>query len=97
MDDMARMNALPIIAGTMQTSRYNLDGFVLHTLRSDIERQCYTQLFRDGGLEALSGAVALDHKRGGFYAWGMEQAVIGPFARHPHRHSFPVDPTQAER
>lgn len=70
--------SLPIIAGTLSTWRFNLDGFVAHTQRDDKSRQCYTQLFRDGGMEALSGGVLAKHEeRGGFYPGGMEQNVIG--------------------
>jgi len=74
---------LPIIAGTVSTWRYNLDGFVAHTQRDDKSRQCYTQLFRDGGIEALSGgALAKHEERGGFYPWGMEQRVIGGLGQY---------------
>src|SRR5205807_5588457 len=49
-------------------------------LSGNLSRQCYTQLFRDGGIEAVSGGVvAKDDRRGGFYAWGMEQQIIGAF------------------
>ncbi len=74
---------LPIIRGTAENWRFNLDGFVAHTLRDDNSRQCYTQLFRDGGIEALSGVVlAKDDRRGGFYPWGMEQRVIGALTQY---------------
>ena len=74
--------ALPLVGGTPATWRFNLDGFVVHTLRDDLSRQCYTQLFRDGGIEVLTGGViAKDDTRGGFYAWGMEERVINGFAR----------------
>ena len=69
------INALPIIAGTVRTFRFNLDGFVLHTMREDASRQCYTQLLRTGGIEAVSGGV-LDQARGGFYATPVESIVI---------------------
>ena len=63
--------------------RFNLDGFVLHTLRDDLTRQCYTQLFRDGGIEVMRGSVlAKDGQRSGFYVWGMEDAVISRFANY---------------
>lgn len=69
--------SLPIIAGTLSTWRFNLDGFVAYTQRPDKSRQCYTQLFRNGGMEALSeGVLAKHEERGGFYPWGMEQVVI---------------------
>lgn len=70
--------SLPIIVGTLSTWRFNLDGFVAHTQRNDKSRQCYTQLFRDGGIEALSGSVLAYHEaRSGFYPGGMEETVIG--------------------
>ena len=74
---------LPIIAGTLSTWRFNLDGFVAQTQRDDTSRQCYTQLFRDGGMEALSGGILAKHEeRGGFYPWGMEQRVIGGLGQY---------------
>jgi len=75
--------AIALIAATPTTWRFNLDGFVVHTLSYDLSRQCYTQLFRDGGIEAMSGGVvAKNDRRGGFYAWGMEQQVIGAFSTY---------------
>jgi len=60
-----------------------LDGFVIHTVRSDLSRQCYTQLFRSGGIEAVSGGVLVKvGDRGGFYPWGMEQKVIEVVGRY---------------
>ncbi len=74
--------ALPLVGGTPATWRFNLDGFVVHTLRNELSRQCYTQLFRDGGMEVLSGGVIVkDDRRGGFYAWGMEERVISGLAK----------------
>lgn len=76
-------NAFPLIGGAPATWRFNLDGFVLHTLKDDLSRQCYTQLFRDGGIEAFSGgALAFDARRGGFYPRGIEEAVIGAVDRY---------------
>jgi hypothetical protein len=41
------------------------------------DRQSYTQVFRSGGIEAVSGALLVkDPSRGGFYAWGLEGRVI---------------------
>jgi hypothetical protein len=75
--------AIAPIAATPTTWRFNLDGFVAHTLSGDLTRQCYTQLFRDGGIEVMSGAViAKDNERGGFYAWGMEQRIISGFSTY---------------
>jgi hypothetical protein len=83
MDAHEILNALPLVGGTTSTWRFNLDGFVTHTLRRDLDRQCYTQLFRDGGIEALSGSVLAFHEeRGGFYPVGMEEEVIGAVDRY---------------
>jgi len=74
--------ALQPIAASPATWRFNLDGFVVHTLSDDRPRQCYTQWFRDGALEIVSGrAIVKDERNGGFYPWGMEEAVIGRFAK----------------
>lgn len=81
MDELKIVSGLGLIGGTTSTWRFNLDGFVVNTYRGDLSRECYTQLFRDGGIEALSGsAITKDERRGGFYAWGMEQQVINGFA-----------------
>ncbi len=83
MEELQIMSLLPPIHGTARTWRFNLDGFVLHTIRDDLSRQCYTQLFRDGGIEAVSGSVlAKDDQRGGFYAWEMEGQVISHFGKY---------------
>jgi hypothetical protein len=77
------INAVPVIGGTPATWRFNLDGFVIHTLRDDLSRQCYTQVFRPGGLEAVSGGLLVrDESRGGFYAWGMEERIIAALDRY---------------
>ena len=74
--------ALQPIGGTPDTWRFNVDGFVVHTLGSELARQSYTQLFRDGGLEVVSGRVLFKVERyHGFFAWGMEEAIIGRFAK----------------
>ena len=78
-------NLLQPIGGLPESWGFNLDGFVLHNVPSfgdDLRRQCYTQLFRDGGLEVVSGRVLLAREEKAFYAWGMEQIVIGHFARY---------------
>lgn len=86
--------AVSPIAGHPRTWRFNLDGFVVHTLRDDLSRQCYTQLFRDGGIEAVSGGVIFkDDRRGGFYPWGMEQEMINALSRYQKFwHDFGVAP-----
>lgn len=75
--------AIPPIAAIPTTWRFNLDGFVAHTQLSNLSRQSYTQLFRDGGIEAVSGGVIVKvEERSGFYAWGMEREVIASFATY---------------
>ena len=75
--------AIPPIAADPTTWRFNLDGFVVHTQLANLSRQSYTQLFRDGGIEVVSGRVIVKvEQRGGFYAWGMEREVIGRFAMY---------------
>lgn len=71
------INALPIIGGTVSDFRFNLDGFVLHTLRNDLSSQCYTQLLRSRGVEAVSGGALVKGERGGFYGTSMEKTLIG--------------------
>jgi hypothetical protein len=45
------------MAGEASTWRHNVDGFVVHTLRDhDITVNSYTQMYRDGGIEAVAGA-----------------------------------------
>jgi hypothetical protein len=75
--------AIPPIAADPTTWRFNLDGFVVHTQLANLSRQSYTQLFRDGGIEVVSGGVIVKvEQRGGFYAWGMEREVIGRFVMY---------------
>jgi hypothetical protein len=74
---------LPIIGGQVSTWRYNLDGFVAHTQRPDKSDQSYTQLFRDGGIEAFSGGLLIrSPDRGGFYPRWMEQHTIGAVTQY---------------
>ena len=83
LSDLERLNALPIIGGTANSWQYNLDGFVVYTSQTDRMTQSYTQFFRSGGIEALSGTILrLDTSRGGFYGWGMEERVIGALTRY---------------
>lgn len=68
---------LPPMAGEPRDWRYNLDGFVVYTLRSELSIQSYVQLFRDAGIEAVSGGILMkDPRRGGFYGAGLEESVI---------------------
>jgi schlafen family protein len=77
MKEAERATALPILLGSASNWRFNLDGFVIHSMLKDTSRQSYTQVFRSGGIEAVSGALlAMDPSRGGFYAWGVEGRVI---------------------
>jgi hypothetical protein len=73
---------LPMIE-QVSTWRYNLDGFVAHTQRSDKNNQSYTQLFRDGGIEAFSGGVLVrSPERGGFNPAWMEKYAIGALSQY---------------
>jgi hypothetical protein len=94
MKEVERFNALPVIGGTPATWRFNLDGFVVHTMKKDLDKQCYTQVFRSGGIEAVSGAALVkDEGRGGFYPWGMEERVIGALSRYQESwHTIGVTP-----
>lgn len=76
-EDEIGSRRLPPLAGTPGNWRYNLDGFVVHTVRDDLSIQTYVQLFRDGGIEAVSGGILVqDSRRGGFYGLGLEEALI---------------------
>jgi hypothetical protein len=78
LEEQAIVQALALIGGTTRDFRFNLDGYVVHTLRDEPSRQCYTQLFRSGGIEAVSGGVVTkDERRGGFSPQYMEEKVIG--------------------
>lgn len=82
-DDTSRLNTLPTLGGAANSWRFNVDGFVTYTMQQDRTRQSYTQLFRSGGIEALSGAVLIwDRTRKGFYGWGLEDRVIQAFNRY---------------
>jgi Putative DNA-binding domain len=77
MEEVKVAFAIAPINGEPSSWRFNLDGFVVHTQRTNLSRQCYTQLFRDGGIEAVSGSVIVKiDERGGFYPMGMEEKVI---------------------
>ncbi len=69
-------NLLAPMGGTPNNWRYNLDGFVAHTTRSDPSSQTYIQLFRDGGIEAAGGILYFNERRGGFYGLAVEKAAI---------------------
>src|SRR5262249_37198972 len=57
LSDNQRMNAMSPMGGQPSDWRFNLDGFVMHTVRNEPSRQTYVQCFRDGGVEAMSGAI----------------------------------------
>jgi hypothetical protein len=67
---------LALMGGTPQDWRYNLDGFVAHTTRQDLNSQTYVQLFRDGGIEAAGGILSFDQHRRGFYGTEFERGAI---------------------
>ena len=71
------INVMPPMAGNPSDWRYNLDGFGVHSVRDDLSRQTYTQCYRDGDIEAMSGGIVeRDPWRGGFYGHGVEITVI---------------------
>lgn len=80
--DQQRMATMTPMGGQPSDWRYNLDGFVLHTTRDEPSRQTYVQCFRDGGVEAMSGATLYgDPGRSGFYGQAVEISVLQVFGR----------------
>ena len=80
--DNQRAQVLTPMGGEPSNWRYNLDGFVVHTTRDDPSRQTYVQCFRDGGLEAMSGAALDGSPQGdGFYGQGLEIRVVQVLTR----------------
>jgi hypothetical protein len=74
------------LSGTPRSWRFNLEGFVVHTLRDDLGRQTYSQCFRDGGIEAM-GPLELETGRAGyraFYGFPLETTVINALTRYQH-------------
>ena len=69
------IDAMAPLSGDARDWRYNLDGFVVHTVRSDPARQTYSQCFRDGGLEGF-GPLDGDGRGLGFYGHHVEVSVI---------------------
>lgn len=65
------------ISGHPSSWRFNLDGFVVHTQRDDHGRDCYLQLFRDGGIETVSqGVIVPVQDMGGFHGVNVESELI---------------------
>lgn len=82
-EDAATRWLVPMAADP-DTWRYNLDGFVVHTLAEGPKPNSYVQLFRDGGIEAGSGRVGSIADRQGareYYPINVERAIIGAFRR----------------
>ena len=73
-------NLLAPMGGDPSNWRYNLDGFVVHTTRSDVSRQTYIQIFRDGGVEA-AGGIYVDEHRGGLHGLHIEKGAIPVLTR----------------
>lgn len=75
------IGVLPPLAGSPADFRHNLDGFVVHTHRSEPSINAYTQLFRDGGIEAVSGGlIRVDpttHTE--FYGVHIETSLVAAF------------------
>jgi hypothetical protein len=69
---------IPTLEGAMSLDcRYNLDGFVVKAERRDPEGQSYTQLFRTGGIEAVSQNIVVwrpDDRR--FWGVHLEKGVM---------------------
>jgi len=75
--EQRRVGSLSLVADIPTTCRFDLAGFIVHTLHNP-NRQLYTQLFRNGGIDAMSAnAIAASDERHGFFATGMERSVIG--------------------
>ena len=62
--------------------RYNLEGFVAYTLHNEARLRGYVQLFRDGGIETVSGRVIVFDSHGGFYGNGLEKSAIKAFTSY---------------
>lgn len=60
-----RASFVPIGAGGFST-RYNLDGLLNE--RGGVENNGYTQIFRDGSVEAAKGNIASENERGSYIA-----------------------------
>ncbi|MFQ5804572.1 MAG: helix-turn-helix domain-containing protein [Candidatus Methylomirabilales bacterium] len=75
------VNFLPPLGGSAADWRHNLDGFVVHTHRRDPSINGYSQLFRDGGIEAVNGGlVRLDPTTGTeFYGTRIERSLVEAF------------------
>jgi Schlafen, AlbA_2 len=69
-------NLLRPMAISANNWRYNLDGFVAHTVRREPSEQTYIQLFRDGGIEVVGGVLSYVEHRRGFFGLAFEQATI---------------------
>jgi hypothetical protein len=69
------IDAMAPLDGNPSKWRYNLDGFVVHTVRTDLDRQTYSQCFRDGGLEGFAPLDG-DERRRGFYGHNVEVPVV---------------------
>ena len=83
MSDAEIAGQLGVIGGQVHNWRFNLDGVVVWSQARDPRWEQYTQLFRDGAIEAVSGAVlAIDAKRGGFYGTSIEEEVIKALNRY---------------
>lgn len=50
-------NRIPLIGGYTAQSRFNVDGYLNHSSRAD-EVRAYTQIFRDGRLEAMGTNIS---------------------------------------
>jgi hypothetical protein len=69
------IDAMTPLGGNPSNWHYNLDGFVVYTVRTDLDRQTYSQCFRDGGLEGFAPLDG-DGKGRGFYGHNVEVPVV---------------------
>jgi hypothetical protein len=75
--DFALRHARTLESAMSLDFRYNLDGFLLHGVRREKDGQSYTQLFRTGGIEAVSqNVVVMRPEDRVFHGGYLETAVI---------------------
>lgn len=75
------IDGMPPLGGDASSWRYNLDGFVVHTTRKDVDQQTYTQCFRDGGLEGF-GPLAADRTGRNFYGHHVEDRIVSALTQY---------------
>jgi hypothetical protein len=77
------LNLPTLEAATSLNWRYNIDGFVVHTVRSQVDSQSYTQLFRSGGIETVSpNVVMMRSDMRAFHGRNLEASLIWRMAAY---------------